>query len=120
MLPVRIFTSQTRRVSLASASDSARLIYEVGSHMGCGCASICELDGDNVSESDLKEWRASREDFRRLADYLTHVIPVHGPVELYNAEDYWKPPGIRRLISIHDLLQERFTSPPAQLCWSGP
>jgi hypothetical protein len=79
-------------------------IYDIGSHMGCACPFADDSGWDNPTEEDLK----NREDFRQLAAYLEIAVAVAGPIELYNADEYWNPPEHRRAISIQDLLGDRF------------
>src|SRR5580704_11102490 len=83
-------------------------VYHVGSHEGCGCPFCYELDWEQITEEELVEWNTNREDFHQLAAYLEAAIISSGPVELYNAWDYWDPPLERRSISIRDIRGDRF------------
>jgi hypothetical protein len=117
-LPTLAWNEESPCVYVTEASDpelaavrhwlTKPFIYDIGSHLGCGCPFSCEPNWDNPSEDDLREWSENRRDFGQLATYLEGAIALAGPVEVYNGFDYWEPPLQRRSISIRDLRGDRF------------
>jgi hypothetical protein len=83
-------------------------IYHLGSHLGCSCPYCFEPDWNQPTEDELREWNDNREDFRQLVAYLDAALAISRPLELYNGEDYWLPPLIRRTILLDVVKAQRF------------
>lgn len=79
-------------------------LYNVGSHMGCGCPFGSEPELRNPTEEDLLD----RRDFRLSVDYVRAALGSCRTVEFYGGWDYWEPPLERRTIAVEEILRDNF------------
>ncbi len=124
-LPALDWDESARGVHVRELGDNAAIVrnwltkgfvYEIGSRHGCGCLFALDRDWLALEDEDLlNEWRESREDFRKLAEYLDHAIKLAGPVETYSGWDFWLPPLERRSITVENLVDETFIFDERQL-----
>jgi hypothetical protein len=98
----------TDREDAVGTSLGQPYVYEVGTHIGCGCPFAFEPDWSRPNADELDEFQTNRPNFLQLREYLERALRAGASMELYNADEFWLEPLGRNNIRASDLTAGRF------------